>query len=56
MWYANSQKVPFLAFAFGLTTTCMSIMKGYNGFLAARIILGVFEAGIMPGITYTLAC
>lgn len=53
---ANTTLVPFLAFSFGLITTCMSVMTGYHGFIAARVLLGVFEAGIMPGITYTLSC
>ncbi|KAK5044619.1 hypothetical protein LTR84_010633 [Exophiala bonariae] len=48
--------IPFLALSFGIITTCMSTMQNYHGFLAARICLGIFEAGIMPGITYTLSC
>ncbi|RDL36438.1 uncharacterized protein BP5553_05790 [Venustampulla echinocandica] len=48
--------LPFLAISFGLVTTCMSVLQNYHGFVAARVILGVFEAGIMPGITYTLSC
>ncbi|KIX09395.1 uncharacterized protein Z518_00474 [Rhinocladiella mackenziei CBS 650.93] len=48
--------IPFLAFSFGVITMCMSTVQNYQGFLAARICLGIFEAGIMPGITYTLSC
>ena len=33
---------------------CIAFVENKNGLIAARVILGVAEAGIMPGITYTL--
>jgi MFS family permease len=35
--------------AFGLVATLQSLQKGYGGFLATRIMLGVTECGYIPG-------
>lgn len=35
--------------AFGLVATLQSLQKGYGGFLASRIALGVAECGYIPG-------
>lgn len=32
-------------FAFGLTTLCTGFVRNYGGFIVARIVLGVAEAG-----------
>ncbi len=48
--------VPFLAIGFGFITMCTSFIHSYGAFVAIRTLLGVCEAGIMPGITYTLSC
>lgn len=44
--------IPFLTFSFGTITMCMSTMQNYQGFLAARIILGMFEAGMHSSRPY----
>jgi hypothetical protein len=36
-------------FAFGLVATLQSFQKGYGGYLASRIMLGVVECGYIPG-------
>ena len=38
--------IPFLAFSFGIITMCMSTLRSYHGFIAARVCLGVVEAGM----------
>lgn len=48
--------LPFLAFGFGMVTMFSAVMKNYAGFIAVRLCLGIFEAGIAPGIAYALAC
>jgi MFS family permease len=44
-----------ITFLFGLTTLCIAFVSNHTGLVAARVMLGVAEAGIMPGITYTLS-
>ena len=39
----------FQVFAFGLVATLQSLQKGYGGYLASRIVLGVVECGYIPG-------
>ena len=34
--------------------TLMGIVQNYRGLLAARIFLGVAEAGLFPGVSYYL--
>lgn len=36
-------------FLFGLTVTVQGFVQGYGGLLATRFLLGVFEAGVLPG-------
>jgi hypothetical protein len=39
----------FQVFAFGLVATLQALQKGYGGYLASRIMLGVVECGYIPG-------
>lgn len=41
--------ISFQVFAFGLVATLQSFQKGYGGYLASRIMLGVVECGYIPG-------
>jgi MFS family permease len=45
----------FLSFGFGIVTLCHAFITNYEGLLAARFFLGALEAGIMPGISFTLS-
>lgn len=45
----------FLSFGFGIVTTLTSVITTYEGLIIARIFLGALEAGIMPGISFTLS-
>lgn len=45
----------FLSFGFGIVTTCTAVITSYEGFVVARLFLGALEAGIMPGIAFTLS-
>ena len=44
-----------ITFAFGIITMCISFTRSKGGLVAARVFLGMAEAGIMPGITYALS-
>ncbi|KAI8144072.1 major facilitator superfamily domain-containing protein, partial [Fennellomyces sp. T-0311] len=47
--------LPGISFAFGLITMCIAFCNNFGGIFAARFILGIAQAGIMPGISYTLS-
>jgi MFS family permease len=38
--------------AWGIVMTLMGIVQNYHGLLAARLFLGVTEAGLFPGVAY----
>ena len=42
-----------LAFGFGLATTCMSVVQSVGAVMAVRLVLGLCEAGMLPGIMLT---
>ncbi|KXJ94864.1 major facilitator superfamily domain-containing protein [Microdochium bolleyi] len=41
-----------LMFCWGLVNMCMGFVTSYKALVALRFLLGVFEAGVMPGIVY----
>jgi MFS family permease len=45
----------FLTTSFGLVTTCIAFITSFGGLIAVRVLLGACEAGILPGIMYTLS-
>jgi MFS family permease len=40
----------------GLILTLMGIVTNYSQLLALRALLGIFEAGLFPGVNYYLSC
>lgn len=40
--------LPMLVFGFGTVSLCTAFVKSFEGLLAARAMLGVFEGGVMP--------
>ena len=44
--------LPTIMVAWGTVTTLTGIVQNYHGLVAARIFLGVAEAGMYPGVTY----
>lgn len=45
-----SRWLPAIMVAWGLVMTLMGIVQNYHGLLAARLFLGVAEAGLYPGV------
>lgn len=45
-----SRWLPTIMVAWGIVMTLMGIVRNYQGLLAARIFLGVAEAGLFPGV------
>ncbi|KAG9088458.1 hypothetical protein FS749_002146 [Ceratobasidium sp. UAMH 11750] len=49
-----SRYVAFITFAWGIVATLTGIVQSYGGLIACRLILGLFEAGLFPGMTIYL--
>ncbi|WVQ99096.1 hypothetical protein IAU59_006228 [Kwoniella sp. CBS 9459] len=47
--------VSFQVLAFGLVGTLQAFQKGYGGYLATRIMLGVTECGYIPGSLFIIS-
>lgn len=47
--FRPSRWLPLIMVAWGTVMTLMGIVQNYEGLLAARIFLGVAEAGLYPG-------
>ncbi|GAB1317995.1 hypothetical protein MFIFM68171_08205 [Madurella fahalii] len=41
-----------LMFSWGIINMCMGFVHSYAALVALRVLLGVFEAGVLPGIVY----
>ncbi|KXX79233.1 High-affinity nicotinic acid transporter [Madurella mycetomatis] len=48
--------LPFLVCGFGLVSVCTSFTRDFGGLMAARVFLGIFEGGAMPGMAFFLSC
>ncbi|KAJ5181917.1 hypothetical protein N7449_012064 [Penicillium cf. viridicatum] len=44
-----------IMFCWGVVTTCQGVVKSFGGLVACRFLLGLFEAGLMPGCIYLIA-
>ncbi|EXL95901.1 major facilitator superfamily domain-containing protein [Fusarium oxysporum II5] len=42
----------FLVICWGTVMTCMRVVQNFQGLVACRVILGVFEAGFFPGAVF----
>ncbi|KAI1932588.1 hypothetical protein LOZ58_003758 [Ophidiomyces ophidiicola] len=54
-WLGPKIWLSFLSFGFGVVTMCTAFITSYEGLIIARVFLGALEAGIMPGISFTLS-
>lgn len=43
----------FITAGFGITTIGMSFVSSFPALLACRLLLGIFESGVQPGIIFT---
>src|SRR5881409_3835159 len=51
----SRRALPFFATVWSAATAVTALMSGLGGFLAARIVQGVAQAGLFPTITVTIA-
>ena len=49
-----SRWIAFLTIAWGIIATCMGLTQNFAGMVTCRVLLGVFEAGLFPGLTIYL--
>ncbi|KAJ5885353.1 hypothetical protein N7495_009863 [Penicillium taxi] len=47
--------LPFLTVTWGIITMCLGFVQNYAGFVAVRALLGVAEAGLLPGTVLYLS-
>lgn len=48
--------LPFLVCGFGLVSLCTAFVTSFQGLMVARVFLGIFEGGAMPGMAFFLSC
>ncbi|CAF9935226.1 hypothetical protein IMSHALPRED_010149 [Imshaugia aleurites] len=48
--------IPIIMTLWGITMVTMGLTHDFQGMMAARTFLGVFEAGLFPGVNYYLSC
>ncbi|KAG0650795.1 putative transporter [Hyphodiscus hymeniophilus] len=48
--------IPAIMVLWGISMTFMGFVKNWSGLMAARWFLGLFEAGLFPGVNYYLSC
>ncbi len=49
-----SRWLPTIMVAWGTVMTLMGLVRNYQGLLAARLFLGVAEAGLYPGVAVSI--
>ncbi|OTB03696.1 hypothetical protein M426DRAFT_321623 [Hypoxylon sp. CI-4A] len=54
-WIGPGWFIPFLSFGFGASSLGMAFVKNLPAACGVRFLLGIFEAGMMPGISYYLS-
>ncbi len=42
--------ISFLTIVFGIIATCTGLVQTYGQMIAVRLLLGIFEAGLFPGL------
>ncbi|KAF2641311.1 MFS general substrate transporter [Massarina eburnea CBS 473.64] len=48
--------LPLLVCGFGFVSMCSAFVHSFEGLLAARAFLGIFEGGVMPGLAFFITC
>jgi adenylosuccinate synthase len=48
--------LPLLVLGFGFVSMCTAFVHSFEGLLAARAMLGVFEGGVMPSVSSCTVC
>lgn len=54
-YFGPGKWIPFITFGFGLFSMLTAFVKNFSQGAAVRFLLGIFEAGMLPGIAYYLS-
>ncbi len=54
-WLGPGWFLPILTVCFGVLTMCTGFVQSFSSLCAVRFLLGIFEAGIMPGLVLYLS-
>ncbi|CZT43210.1 related to nicotinamide mononucleotide permease [Rhynchosporium secalis] len=54
-WIGPGYFIPIISLLFGICSICTAFVHNYNQVCAVRFLLGIFEAGMMPGIAYYMS-
>ncbi|OAA59956.1 MFS transporter [Cordyceps fumosorosea ARSEF 2679] len=54
-WMGPGRFIPVATFCFGVLTMCTGLVRDFSSLCGVRFLLGIFEAGIMPGLVYYLS-
>ncbi|KZV65831.1 MFS general substrate transporter [Peniophora sp. CONT] len=47
--------IPAIMLSWGIVMACMSRVESFSGLLVARVVLGMTETGLFPGVTYYIS-
>jgi MFS family permease len=60
MWcckrYGPGKWLPFISVGFGVLSLATAFCHNFGSACAVRFILGIFEAGMLPGISVSITC
>ncbi|KIL66160.1 hypothetical protein M378DRAFT_161392, partial [Amanita muscaria Koide BX008] len=54
--FRSGRWLGFLAIGWGLVTTFTSLTQTYTGLIVVRLMLGLFEGGLNPGVLFYMSC
>ncbi|KAI6709709.1 hypothetical protein JHW43_007782 [Diplocarpon mali] len=54
-WIGPGYFLPFISLMFAICSICTAFVHNYSQICAVRFLLGVFEAGMLPGIAYYMS-
>ena len=54
-WMGPGRFIPIATLCFGILTMCTGLVPNFSALCGVRFLLGIFEAGIMPGLVYYLS-
>lgn len=54
-WMGPGWFIPTISLLFGVTSVCTAFVQDFNQVCGVRFLLGLFEAGMLPGIAYYMS-
>lgn len=54
-WMGPARFIPIATICFGVLTMCTGFVQNFSSLCGVRFLLGIFEAGILPGLVYYLS-